>query len=163
MRYSSTQSPIVPTVRIKSNSASTSHTKCFGRCSVLTRLDLDHFKCFELLKLPLGRLTLLSGANASGKSSALQALVLLHQTMRENGWSTRLLLNGSEIPLGAVTDIVDKVTGRRNFGIGLVDGNHSVQWAFEGEDRLAMSAAVSGVQIGSLKYSSSQGLHHLLP
>ena len=59
---------------------------------MLTRIDLRHFKCFETLKLPLCRLTLLSGANASGKSSVMQALVLLHQTMREHEWSSRLKL-----------------------------------------------------------------------
>ena len=67
---------------------------------MLTRLDLEHFKCFDLLKLPIGRLTFLSGSNASGKSSVLQSLVLLHQTIREQEWSTRLLLNGSELRLG---------------------------------------------------------------
>ena len=58
---------------------------------MLTRIDLRHFKRFEMLKLPLRPLTLLSGANASGKSSVLQALVLLHQTMREHEWSSRLI------------------------------------------------------------------------
>ena len=57
---------------------------------MLTQLNLKTFKCFELLKLPLGQLTLLSGTNASGKSSVLQSLVLLNQTMRENEWSTRI-------------------------------------------------------------------------
>ena len=61
---------------------------------MLNRLDLHDFKCFELLKLPLASLTLLSGANASGKSSVLQALVLLHQTMRDHEWASRILLNG---------------------------------------------------------------------
>ena len=70
---------------------------------MLTRLDLKYFKCFELLRLPLGHLTLLAGSNASGKSSALQALVLLHQTMREHEWSTRLMLNGDAIKLGTVS------------------------------------------------------------
>ncbi|NOS89785.1 MAG: AAA family ATPase [Methylococcaceae bacterium] len=44
---------------------------------MLNRLDLKCFKCFEELHLPLAPLTLLSGTNASGKSSLLQALVLL--------------------------------------------------------------------------------------
>ena len=48
---------------------------------MLARIELRHFKCFEVLKLPLRPLTLLSGANASGKSSVMQALVLLHQTI----------------------------------------------------------------------------------
>ena len=64
---------------------------------MLTRLDLRFFKCFERLRLPLAPLTLLTGLNASGKSSVLQALVLLHQTMREHEWTTRLALNGSGV------------------------------------------------------------------
>jgi predicted ATPase len=84
---------------------------------MLTRIDLRHFKCFELLKLPIAPLTLLSGANASGKSSVLQAIVLLHQTMREHEWSTRLMLNGDAIKMGAVLDVVDKVHGR-HFCVG---------------------------------------------
>ena len=48
---------------------------------MITRLDLRHFKCFRELKLPLGSLTLLSGVNASGKSSVLHALGLLQQTL----------------------------------------------------------------------------------
>jgi len=43
---------------------------------MLEQLELRLFKCFEMIDLPLGPLTLLSGSNASGKSSALQALVL---------------------------------------------------------------------------------------
>lgn len=130
---------------------------------MLSRLDLEHFKCFQLLKLPLGRLTLLSGSNASGKSSVLQALALLHQTMREQEWSTRLLLNGNELCLGTVTDVVDKVTGRRTFGIGLIDGGRTVRWTFEGEDRRNMSATISKVQTSAREVNSPTVLRFLLP
>lgn len=65
---------------------------------MITRLDLQHFKCFRELKLPLGSLTLLSGVNASGKSSVMHALALLQQTMREHEWSQRLILNGKVFP-----------------------------------------------------------------
>ena len=58
---------------------------------MITRIDLEKFKCFDILRLPLSSLTVLSGANASGKSSVLQAFALLHQTMRENVWSNALL------------------------------------------------------------------------
>jgi len=90
-------------------------------------------KCFDLLRLPLAPLTLLSGANASGKSSVLQALVLLHQTMREHEWSMRLMLNGGSIRLGTVVDVVDKVHGRHTFEIGLVDGERTYTWSLAGE------------------------------
>ena len=47
---------------------------------MITRIDLEKFKCFDILRLPLRSLTVLSGANASGKSSVLQSFALLHQT-----------------------------------------------------------------------------------
>lgn len=56
---------------------------------MINKIELSNFKCFKLLKLPLTELTLLAGSNASGKSSLLQALVILHQTIRENELSTR--------------------------------------------------------------------------
>lgn len=130
---------------------------------MLTRLDLEHFKCFELLKLPLGRLTLLSGSNASGKSSVLQSLALLHQTMRDQEWSKRLLLNGSEISLGTVVDVVDKVTGRYSFGIGIFDENRHVQWTFTNEQRRDMSMQVSLIQFERDEHFDPAGLKFLLP
>ena len=75
---------------------------------MLNSLSLKYFKCFESLHLPLAPLTMLSGTNASGKSSVLQALGLLHQTMREHEWSTRLMLNGKSIKLGTVLDVVNE-------------------------------------------------------
>ena len=109
---------------------------------MLTRIDLRHFKCFETLKLPLGALTLLSGANTSGKSSVMHALVLLHQTMREHEWSFRLMLNGATLRLGAVADVVDQVHGRRDCEIALLDDDTAwFRWEFAGE-RDEMSMAV---------------------
>lgn len=132
---------------------------------MLTRIDLRHFKCFELLKLPLAPLTILSGANASGKSSVLQALVLLHQTMQEHEWSTRLMLNGNIIQLGTVADVVDDVHGRNAIEIGLADEERPFHWTFEGE-RAAMSMPITRVATpeGSLdKEKDLQHLKYLLP
>ena len=128
---------------------------------MLTQLDLRHFKCFELLRLPLRPLTLLSGTNASGKSSVLQALVLLHQTMREHEWSLRLMLNGESVQLGTVSDIVDKVYGRRECEIGLVDEETSYQWIFTGE-RIEMSMAVKRVVANGVSIDGPSQLRYLL-
>ena len=135
---------------------------CFGGCSVLNRLDLQSFKCFELLRLPLAPLTLLSGPNASGKSSVLQSLALLHQTMQENEWATRIMLNGSTAALGTVTDVVDQVNGRDGFGIGLVDDDANCRWTFAG-DRRDMSLQVSSVAVNGVKAAGADELHYLLP
>ena len=99
---------------------------------MLTGIDLKHFKCFDLLKLPLRPLTLLFGANASGKSSVLQALVLLHQTITEHEWSDRLLLNGRAIRLGTVADVVDQ-RARRSCQIALRTDDDEIRWEFAGE------------------------------
>ena len=131
---------------------------------MITQIELSLFKCFQILKLPLGRLTLLSGANASGKSTILQAMVLLHQTMLDHEWSTRLQLNGTEIKLGTVTDIVDKVHGRREFGIAIEDDGCSIKWTFAyGDDKEAMSAAVAAVSVDGRFVNRPDRLRFLLP
>ena len=133
---------------------------------MLTQLNLTNFKCFELLKLPLGALTLLSGANASGKSSILQALVLLHQTFRDNPRSPRLMLNGSVVNLGSVTDVMDQVHGSDRLGIGLIDETVSCEWSFSG-GRRDMSLAIAQVTVGGQTYydPAPKGIlgFHLLP
>ncbi len=125
---------------------------------MLTRLELRSFKCFELLRLPLAPLTLLTGLNASGKSSVLQAIVLLHQTMREHEWSTRLVLNGAGVRLGTASD----VAGGASFEIGLEYDENFYRWAFGG-DRPEMSMQVRLVAVNGNMVERPQELRYLLP
>ena len=129
---------------------------------MLTRIDLRHFKCFDLLKLPLAPLTLLSGANASGKSSVMHALVLLHQTMCEHEWSARLMLNGAVVQLGTVADVIDQVYGRHDCGIALLDNETHYEWEFAGE-RAQMSMAVKRASINGDEEIEPNHLRYLLP
>lgn len=129
---------------------------------MLNQIDLRCFKCFELLKLPLAPLTLLSGPNASGKSSVLQSLVLLHQTMREHEWSTRLILNGDGIRLGTAQDVIDEVSERTKLGIALEFDGNVYDWNFQGE-RQDMSMEVQSVSINKQTHNQPQELRHLLP
>lgn len=119
---------------------------------MLNRLDLLSFKCFEKLRLPLGNLTLLSGVNASGKSSVLHSLVLLHQTLQEHEGSTRLFLNGDIVKLGTVTDVVDQERGRNSFVIGLAGDAADCRWSFSG-DRSDMSMELERLSIGGRHFS----------
>ena len=129
---------------------------------MLNRIDLKNFKCFELLRLPLSPLTLLSGANASGKSTLLQALVLLHQTMSEHEWSNRLMLNGESIKLGTVSDVVDKIHGRKTFEISVSDDDRRYRWSFTGE-RMDMSMAVETFKSENISLDRPDRLRFLLP
>lgn len=130
---------------------------------MLSEVELRLFKCFEHLRLPLQPLTVLSGLNASGKSSIIQALVLLHQTMHGNEWSKRLLLNGTGVQLGVVDDVVDGVYGRkRAFEIGLIDDDIPYRWSFDGEPE-EMSAEVISVAVAGRPPRRPSILRHLLP
>ncbi len=74
---------------------------------MITKLTLNNFKCFSHHNtIELGKVNLLTGSNGRGKSSFLQALLLLAQSM-ETG--SRLLnhveLNGRFLELGNFEDI----------------------------------------------------------
>ncbi len=129
---------------------------------MLTQVDLRLFKCFELLRLPLAPLTLLTGLNASGKSSVLQALALLNQTMREHQWSTRLILNGGTVQLGATPDVVDEENSKNQFTITLEGKAKVYEWTFYG-DRHDRSMKVQGVSINGKKFDRPRTLNYLLP
>ena len=116
---------------------------------MLELLELRQFKCFELLRLPLSNLTILSGTNASGKSSILQALMLLHQTMRDHEWSRLLFLNGHSIKLGTVADVVDQ-HARRSCEIALATEDRTCRWEFSGEPT-EMSMEVIRVAAGDVE------------
>ena len=137
---------------------------------MITRLVFEYFKCFRKLSLPLASLTLLSGTNASGKSTIMQALVLLHQTMSEHEWSNRLQLNGGLIQLGSAGDVIDKVHGRYELKIGVLIDNIELHWQFTcEEDKEAMSLRVANVTVqanwppGSVTLDYPNRLHYLCP
>ena len=130
------------------------------------RIDLLHFKCYELLHLPLRPLTLLSGLNASGKSSVMQAFALFHQTVREHEWSPAVMLNGSAVRLGTAGDVIDHVSGGHGCGVGLRDSDIEYQWDFAAE-RSDMSMTVTKLAIDGRQFVAPDGevmmLHQLLP
>ncbi len=73
---------------------------------MLKSLRLVNFKAFTDQTIPLAPLTLLAGLNGMGKSSVLQALLLLRQGLSET--SDRLKLNGELIELGNVRDVINE-------------------------------------------------------
>lgn len=129
---------------------------------MIQNIELKNFKCFELLKLPVAELTLLSGSNASGKSSLLQSLVLLHQTIRENEWASRLVLNGDILKLGTVQDVVNKIHGRHDFEITIADDFNSYHWRFSG-DRPEMSMDIECLLESGDISTGRRSLNRLLP
>ena len=71
---------------------------------ILRSICMDGFKCFDTLSLKLDPLTMLTGFNGGGKSTALQPLLLIAQAIRHNQ-TPRLPLNGPLVKLGTAGDI----------------------------------------------------------
>ncbi len=68
---------------------------------MLTQITLERFKCFNRLYMPLKPLTLIAGTNGAGKSSIIQALLLLRQSCKDKDydWKQSLVINGGLIDL----------------------------------------------------------------
>jgi len=74
---------------------------------MITSIRLRNFKCFSDELLPFTPLTVLSGINGMGKSSVIQAFLLLRQSYVS--WNNELagaLLNGPLICLGKAEDVL---------------------------------------------------------
>lgn len=73
----------------------------------LTSIKLSNFKCFaDSGEIPLAPLTVIFGRNNSGKSSILQPLLLLRQTLDSPEYGVRLNLRGLLWKAGSYGDIV---------------------------------------------------------
>ena len=74
---------------------------------MLNRIELTNFKCFQELSLGCSSLNLLCGLNGMGKSSLIQALLVLRQSFEtgelHNG---RLVLGGQRADIGTGSDVM---------------------------------------------------------
>ncbi len=96
---------------------------------MIAELTLHNFKCFIDQSITVGPLTLLVGANASGKSSVLQSLLLLRQSHLRGALSEgKLVLNGRLSNVGTMRDAVsrDLVDEELIFDLGTNNGERNV-------------------------------------
>jgi len=132
---------------------------------MLRNLHIESFKCFEEVDIELRQLTLLSGENSGGKSSAIQALVLLAQSVQTREWGRNLLLDSPELSLGTVADVLNQQSARKRLSLGLSTDDQTISWSFLAEDRRSLSVNLDSVSIDDQSYdiSSSTLVNHLLP
>jgi predicted ATPase len=130
---------------------------------MLRSLYVASFKCFQELELELRPLTLLSGVNGGGKSSVIQALVLLAQTLSEREWGRTLLLEGPDLALGSAADVLNQRSARRRLMLGASTETERVVWSFEAEDRRALSLELDGAVIDGEVVELGDAVRWLLP
>lgn len=130
---------------------------------MISQIKIQNFKCFESLLLPLAPLTMLTGFNAAGKSTALQSLLLLAQALRNNGNKSKLSLNGPLVRLGTPAEVLNSGSGNIIFGIE--DERTDIEWTMQAEDRAeGISLQIKEIEItnknGKREYEG-EGLNRL--
>lgn len=87
---------------------------------MLRQVSLANFKCFAQLQLDLASLTLLCGVNGMGKSSVLQALLVLRQSAAARVLQRgHLILDGDLADLGTGRDALCEFAGEEVITFGL--------------------------------------------
>ncbi|MEW6741828.1 MAG: AAA family ATPase [Planctomycetota bacterium] len=104
-------------------------------------IRLRHFRCFaDSGEIPVRPLTVILGRNNTGKSSILQSLFLLRQTVDRPEGGERLNIRGPLFQAGSYADLVHDHRARRNmtmeYGLGLSNGSQQgrVELEFASDD-----------------------------
>ena len=93
-------------------------------------LEFSNLKCFSALHLPLAPLTLFTGFNSAGKSTALQSLLLLAQSLRSNSDPRYLIPNGPLVRLGSPGDVLSDKAKDRQIEILVGAMLEQISWSF---------------------------------
>lgn len=89
----------------------------------LTAITIEGFKSIRAeKKLALSSLNILAGANSSGKSSFMQPLLLLKQTLEATYDPGPLLINGPNVKFTELSQLFSKTSERKQLHIGLTGG-----------------------------------------
>ena len=124
----------------------------------ITHITLRNFKCFSALDLPCAPLTLLTGHNAGGKSTALQALLLLAQGLREAPNTYLLPLNGNLVNLGAGGDVIHHWASPQTLSFGAASSHEQVVWQFQVDKDLSARGLMKLAEISYARDGDSVGV-----
>ena len=117
----------------------------------IAQINLRNFKCFAALDLPCAPLTLLTGHNAGGKSTALQALLLLAQGLREAPNTNLLPLNGALVDLGAGGDVIHRSASSQTLSFGAASSRERATWRFAVDKDLSARGLMSLAEVSYVR------------
>lgn len=103
---------------------------------MISKIELKNFKVFEDEEFNIAPLTLITGINGMGKSSIIQALMLLKQSA-EIGYldhKRQVALKGDFINLESAEDLCYSMAESKNVVISLTSNNLLYSWAIDAKD-----------------------------
>lgn len=119
---------------------------------MIEKIQVKNFKCFSDLNLNLGALTLLTGFNAAGKSTAIQPLLAISQTFKEKINRAEILLDGILVDLGSSTEVLNDHAPESIIKISL--GSNCFGISFD----LSADKSTGGLLIDRLQFSHADQL-----
>ena len=118
---------------------------------MITRWHLSNFKAFSKhIDLGLAPLTLFMGANSSGKSTILQSILLIKQTLQYAAPDKPLALNGPLVRLGDFEDVATDFTSLSRFVLG---------WTIDFRKRGGLSQNDFGLLSDEIARASFRAVH----
>jgi len=116
------------------------------------KLSVEGYKSIaSKQELDFDGLTILSGANSSGKSSFMQPFLILKQTIENHYDSGALILYGENAKLTDSAQIISKVPGynKKSFSVSMINENHNCTASYKYKRGV-------GVQVDTIKMSSER-------
>lgn len=98
---------------------------------MINKINIQNFKCFDEFSLPMSNVNVLSGINGMGKSTIIQTLLLLRQSMVKNGDLSGLKINGEYVSLGNGQDILYEKAEDEQITLGYEEDGSSYFWNFQ--------------------------------
>lgn len=98
---------------------------------MINKINIRNFKCFDEFCLPMSNINVLSGINGMGKSTVIQSLLLLRQSMVKNSGISGLKVNGEYISLGNGQDILYEKAEEEQIGLGYEENGNTFWGNFQ--------------------------------
>lgn len=92
---------------------------------MLNNIHFKNFKCFNNCKIPLKNLSVLAGENGCGKSTVIQAILLLKQSYERKQDLNNIIISGEYINLGNSSDLLNEYTEESEIGISIENNKKS--------------------------------------
>lgn len=121
---------------------------------MISKIRIEKFKTISEHAFSLSNLNLFAGLNGMGKSTMLQSLLLIRQSVLSNANSYRgeINLNGELIRLGYGKDIYSQYAiGKKAISFEIEDGNQSGKWELNWDGKKISDADKSDVLYGHFK------------
>lgn len=102
---------------------------------MIKKLFLKNFKCFEELSVEMAGLNVFAGINSMGKSTVIQALLLLRQAYKMNSLDRGIYLNGELTNIGTGFDLLyrNSQTDKITIGIEMDSMNITNEYEYSAE------------------------------